>query len=134
MDEPPGEIRMRVPALSRQQGNDDMHALPSSEHRKTDQADVRKLFLHFARRASDLRKLQSLVRIEIEDHPVGPFDVIRVARPGMKFDRAHLHAIEQPFAAVEIDSRPNEMRANSFRSHDEIYPARADQLRRGCGS
>ena len=47
---------------------------------------------------SDLTKPHALVGVQIEDHHVGPFQIVRTAAPDVKFQRAELRFRDQtPF-------------------------------------
>src|SRR5688500_9930035 len=58
--------------------------------------------LQILRGLSDLREIEPLVRIEIEDEAVGLLDIGDEAAPAMELDRAHLDAGHDPVEIVDI--------------------------------
>src|SRR3546814_15889767 len=55
-----------------------------------------------ARRPLHFGKVETLVRVEVEDHAVRLLDIGGVAGPAMELDRSHLHAVKQALGAVDI--------------------------------
>ena len=80
-----------------------MHAFPARQHGETGQPQIGQPVANVACGLLDLVKTETLVRIEVEDHPVGSLHIARPRSPAVEFDGPHLHALEQPLGIVDVE-------------------------------
>ena len=103
LGEAAGEVLVLLPAVPRRQRHDHVHALAAREQREVRQSDVGKVFADVAGGLLHVAEIETLVRVEVEDHPLRRLDRVGARGPGMELDRAHLHALQDAAGVGDIE-------------------------------
>src|SRR3546814_15686902 len=80
-----------------------MHALAAGEHRKGLEAHLSEDVSELEGGGAHRLEVEPDVGIEIEDEPVGLFDIFDARAPAMDLDRAHLDAGQQALGRAHIE-------------------------------